>query len=82
MGGTIDVTWDLHATNQGLVLRFEWRESDGPAVATPTHRGFGSRLIERTLSSDFGSAVEMDYRADGLVCRFEAKLSELGPDAG
>ncbi|MEI8153792.1 MAG: PAS domain-containing protein [Hyphomicrobiales bacterium] len=82
VGGTIDVTWDLHATNQGLVLRFEWRESDGPAVATPTHRGFGSRLIERTLSSDFGSAVEMDYRADGLVCRFEAKLSELGPDAG
>jgi two-component sensor histidine kinase len=52
--GAIDLTWrvDRHGTPSHLKLR--WTERDGPPVAPPTHRGFGTRLIERSLAQDLG----------------------------
>jgi PAS domain S-box-containing protein len=72
--GTIDVTWDCSAGNDP-VLQFMWRESGGPVVAGPTRRGFGSRLIESTLSADFGGSVMIEYLPAGVICRFESPLS-------
>ena len=69
--GMVDIKWDCPFSSDGPVLRFEWRESGGPAVTSPKRRGFGSVLIERTLSADFGGTVEMDFNSTGLVCRFE-----------
>ena len=75
--GTIDVTWNCTVTEGQRLLRFKWRERGGPAVSPPTRRGFGSRLIESTLSSDFGSSVKVDYLPEGVVCSFETKLDDL-----
>jgi two-component sensor histidine kinase len=75
--GTIDVTWNCHMSDGSPVVRFEWRESGGPVVTVPTRRGFGTRLIEKTLASDFGQDVRIDFQPNGLVCRFETKLSDL-----
>jgi PAS domain S-box-containing protein len=76
-GGTIEVTWDCIASEGTRTLRFLWRESGGPLVSPPSRRGFGSRLIESTLSSDFGSAVKVEYLPEGVVCRFETELTDL-----
>ena len=76
-GGTIDVVWDWTKVGGSPLLRFRWQEADGPAVSLPTRRGFGSRLIERTLSSDFGGAVAIEFVPAGLVCRFESRLIDL-----
>lgn len=75
--GTIAVTWECTLLNGVPVLNFQWRESGGPVVAPPTRRGFGSRLIEGSLSSDFGGSAKIDYLPEGLACRFETRLSEL-----
>jgi PAS domain S-box-containing protein len=73
--GTIAVTWDCRTSDDGgRTLRFEWREAGGPPVSPPTRRGFGSRLIEATLSADFGGDAKIDYKPDGLVCTFETTL--------
>jgi len=49
---------------------FEWRESGGPSPeGEPKSRGFGTRLIERTLASELGGTVEMRFEPSGLVCR-------------
>ena len=48
---------------------FEWRESDGPTVVEPKARGFGTRLIERTLAAELGGSVEIRFETSGLVCR-------------
>ena len=77
--GTINVTWDCPSTTQGQVLRFAWRETGGPVVAPPTRKGFGSRLIEKTLSSDFGGNVKVDFDPKGVICGFETQLSNLAP---
>jgi two-component sensor histidine kinase len=51
-----------------------WVESGGPSVVAPTRRGFGSRLIERSLAEDLGGTVTMDFAPGGVVCTVEAPL--------
>jgi PAS domain-containing protein len=53
-------------------LELVWREHDGPQVRRPSRRGFGSRLIERSLGAD-GRSV-LDFAPDGLVCRLAMGL--------
>jgi light-regulated signal transduction histidine kinase (bacteriophytochrome) len=46
-----------------------WRETGGPPVATPSHTGFGTSLIRRSVPFDLGGESEIDYAADGLKTR-------------
>jgi PAS domain S-box-containing protein len=62
--GQIRLTWSRAADGQ-LALR--WAELGGPRVEAPERRGFGSRLIERTISQ-LGGQARFDWRSEGLVC--------------
>lgn len=69
--GRVFVTWTVEDGTLALV----WRETGGPGVARPTRTGFGSRLIRMGL---LGSGdTEMDFRPEGLHCRFDAPLARL-----
>ena len=71
-GGRVAVTWSLEPD---AVVRMLWTERGGPAVAPPTRKGFGSRLIERGLAGAVGGSVGLAYEPEGVVCRVEAPLS-------
>ena len=73
--GTISCEWTYVNSSTGPILNFCWREYGGPTVVPPTRRGFGSRLIQSTLSSDFGDAVTIEFLPEGLVCSFSTCLS-------
>ena len=62
--GRVDVTW----TQADGRLELTWRESGGPAVAAPTRRGFGSRLIEKSLEGQLAGHARLDFAPSGLVC--------------
>lgn len=68
--GCVAVDWSV--SEDGRRLELVWRERDGPAVRPPTRRGFGSRLIERSLGGD--GASELDFHPDGLICRIGLRL--------
>jgi two-component sensor histidine kinase len=74
--GRVSVHWTLDpdGTAGGATVRLIWSEADGPPVTPPTHKGFGSRLIERGLVGAVGGTIELDYRPTGLVCRVVAPL--------
>jgi PAS domain S-box-containing protein len=72
--GSITVGWQRDDGPEPR-LRMVWREAGGPEVSAPTHRGFGSFLIERALAEDLNGRVVTEYAADGLVCTIEAPLS-------
>jgi PAS domain S-box-containing protein len=55
-------------------LRFAWREEGGPPVVVPRRRGFGTRLIERSLAAEFEGEVAIAYPPEGLVCTMDAPL--------
>jgi PAS domain S-box-containing protein len=62
--GQISLEWS-HEADGRLILY--WREIGGPAVKTPTHRGFGTRVVERMIRQLKGEA-HFHWHADGLVC--------------
>jgi len=68
--GRVDVIWTATAVGDETEIVLNWRESGGPQVVPPTRRGFGSRLIERGIASDLKSEVVMEFRPEGLHCRF------------
>ena len=77
--GTVSIPWTLQDSAEGLMLELEWRERGGPPVAPPARRGFGSRLIERQLSREFGGSAVLTFQPAGLVCKIKANLSHLQP---
>jgi two-component sensor histidine kinase len=72
--GKVSLHWSL----TDRTLKLEWRESGGPPVASPTHRGFGLQLLSRALEQ-FSGTVEMNFEASGLACQMKAILPENKP---
>jgi signal transduction histidine kinase/DNA-binding response OmpR family regulator len=72
--GSVAIEWHVERQEQQSMLRLDWRESGGPAVAPPLHRGFGSRLIERGLAQDLSGGAKMEFRPDGLYCAIAARI--------
>ncbi len=68
--GRIALDWTVTADR----LQLSWRESAGPPVVPPERRGFGSRLIERSLAAELGGTVEIDFRPEGVICSVDAPL--------
>jgi PAS domain S-box-containing protein len=76
--GWVSIRWRV----DGNVLRLEWKERDGPPVAEPVSRGFGSRLIERGLEADLGGSARLHFEPDGLCCVIEASLDAVQAHEG
>ncbi len=70
-GGRVAVEWRVKEGELELV----WRESGGSAVAPPSRRGFGSRLIERSITGELGGSAETRFEVEGLVCALSIPLS-------
>jgi len=68
--GKIEVSWSASDDE----LDFRWVERGGPRVEAPERRGFGTRMIERTLASEFGGTATLDFAPEGVTCRVIAKL--------
>ncbi|WP_339651874.1 chemotaxis protein CheB [Halopseudomonas pelagia] len=79
--GQLTVSW---AVTEGpdRQLCLNWTESGGPPVpGPPSRRGFGTTLIERSLSFEFDAQVDRSFASSGVVCTiavpFTAELGEL-----
>lgn len=73
-GGQVHLTWAIRDTDGKATFQLVWTEQGGPRVTPPSRTGFGSRLIQRGLSS---GTVESDYRPSGLVCTLTTPLHDL-----
>jgi PAS domain S-box-containing protein len=78
-GGHVKIFWRIEPEKSGGVdtLIWEWREIGGPAVTTPTRKGFGRVLIERILASDFGGELSLKFEPEGVSCVLIAPLTIL-----
>jgi len=72
--GKISVRWSY----SDPWLNLEWRESEGPPVSVPNHRGFGTRLFLRALEQ-FSGNVDANFSSTGLVCKLSVPLSDPTP---
>jgi len=79
--GQLSVTWS-RAPDGGCEIL--WTERGGPAVAEPETLGFGSRLIQSTMTYDLGGLAEITYDPTGVTARLAVParhLLEGGGDA-
>jgi PAS domain S-box-containing protein len=72
--GEVTISWALDTVPTPAWLRLRWEEKGGPLVEPPKRRGFGSRLMERSIEQDLGGMVQLDFASSGLVCVIEAPL--------
>jgi two-component system CheB/CheR fusion protein len=81
--GHVEITWNIVGEAEQRRLEMHWKESDGPAVAAPQKRGFGSRMIELALAGIPGGSAQFVYRTTGLVCTLSLALTrpEEGSDS-
>jgi PAS domain S-box-containing protein len=70
--GRLSVVW----SEEGRRLVLTWTETGGPKVEPPSRRGFGSRLIERSITHELRGELSVDYAPQGLRCRLSAPLKE------
>jgi two-component sensor histidine kinase len=75
--GRVCIRWSVAPGAPGH-LEFCWREVGGPPVMPPTRKGFGTRLIERSLARELAGEVHLVYEPSGLVCRVSAPLQDDG----
>ncbi len=74
--GWVEINWTVQPVAAGIDLRLSWVERDGPEVKAPDHKGFGSRLIARSLASE-GGVAELSYPPEGARCQINVVLPAL-----
>jgi two-component sensor histidine kinase/PAS domain-containing protein len=71
LSGRLSIRWEIEQE----VLMLAWEETGGPAVQTPTSRGFGTRSVIASIESQLGGKADFDWRFEGLICRLSVPLS-------
>ena len=73
--GQIRVHWTLNGTGAPQRLHLMWEETEGPHVEKPVRRGFGTRLIERSLAQELDGTVRIEFSPTGVVCSVDAPIA-------
>jgi PAS domain S-box-containing protein len=71
--GHVAIQWSITSGKLRL-LNLRWEEKNGPPVSPPSRKGFGTRLIQRSLALDLGGSVDLAYEPTGVVCVVTAPL--------
>jgi PAS domain S-box-containing protein len=73
--GRVEIVWTVAGDEErSPTLRLRWSESNGPAVSPAPGRGFGSRLIEQSITQQLNGKVTLRFEPAGLVCELEIPL--------
>jgi PAS domain S-box-containing protein len=78
--GTVSVTWSLTSESE-KTLFIRWQEAGGPLVGTPSRKGFGTVVLERSAAQVPDASVALEFQETGVVWCFQAPLEPLTEDA-
>lgn len=72
--GAVQIEWQTFDRPATRMLQLIWRETGGPKVTAPEHKGFGSQLIERGARDQLRGRAVTEYSEDGVTYTIEAAL--------
>ena len=71
-------TLDVSTQSDGDQISLIWMERGGPAVeAPPEAEGFGSKLVQRSVSRQLGGTIDHDWSQEGLVVTVQLNRARL-----
>jgi PAS domain S-box-containing protein len=69
---------DVSTVVEDDVVILKWTESGGPEIrGAPTLDGFGSRMIGRSVTYQFGGTLDYDWQPTGLILTLRMKKDRL-----
>ena len=75
--GRVRLEWSTTEDGGHSTLRIVWTEIGGALVQAPIRRGFGSALIEQSITRELGGTFEKDFDPPGLICTMILPLESL-----
>ncbi|MDB5445191.1 MAG: signal transduction histidine kinase [Phenylobacterium sp.] len=73
--GRVRLQWAVgEADDRRRRLSLRWLETGGPTVTAPAKRGFGTRLLERSVAKDLRGQVELRFPPAGVQCEIDFPL--------
>jgi two-component sensor histidine kinase len=58
---------DVSCSAQDEAVTLVWTESGGPKVKAPAGEGYGSKLVQRSVTGHLRGSIQYDWAEDGLV---------------
>lgn len=77
--GIVKIKWVLE-DSEPKRLSLRWRETGGPPVTPPSHKGFGSSLITSALLAETDSQTSINYDPAGVICEVSLPVNSGSPD--
>lgn len=74
--GRLAVTWRVEGQEKPEFV-LSWQERSGPPVIETASRGFGLKLIERSLSA-YGGHATVSFGVEGVSCNIRLPISDRG----
>jgi PAS domain S-box-containing protein len=73
-GGYVHIDWSVKKDE----LLLTWKEHGGPSLDGPAeHEGFGSSLVRRIVTGQFGGQLSYDWKPKGLIIRLSVPVERL-----
>jgi two-component sensor histidine kinase len=69
--GEVSVRWSVDTNAPDPALNFRWQERGGPPAAPPSHKGFGSVLLQHAVANT-GKPPSIEYGNDGFTYELSA----------
>ena len=73
-GGRIDVIWEAEQTQQSEHVRIRWRERGIAIERDPVRRGYGSELLDKSVSDMLKGRLDRRFHREGVECVLEFSL--------
>jgi PAS domain S-box-containing protein len=78
--GRVQVSWSKRISNGLDLFTFRWQEEGGPPVSPPTHKGFGSAVLEQVMAEHFEVPPHIDFLPSGARYELSGPLDALTTD--
>ena len=74
--GRVQVAWDFEQPNDA-VLRFSWKECDGPRVSPPKRSGFGHIVLTEAVPRSLSGRATLEFQPEGASWILVAPKEQL-----
>lgn len=74
--GHVEIEWTITDGSEPSLM-FTWKERGGPEAKEPRRLGFGMRMIQRLMTSDFGAAIETRFPSQGFQLELNVSLAGI-----
>lgn len=70
-------TLDISGTNTESEVCLAWTERGGPAVDPPKGEGYGSKLLNRSVTGTLGGTIETEWSSGGIIVKLTMNPRKL-----